>query len=199
MKTTIEKNILKSVTYEPLTKNNWNHFVQLFGEKGAADNCWCMFYRLSKTDYNQGKAGGNKEAMHQLVMQDKFVGILAFYEGHAIAWCAFAPRKDYLKLEHSKNPISVDDQPVWSIPCFYIDKSYRRLGITSELLKASIQYAKENNIKIIEAYPAIPSKEKVPDSSAWIGFYKTFEEAGFEIVDQTKPNRPVVRYYTDKK
>ena len=66
-------------------------------------------------------------------------------------------------------------------------------------LKAVIKYAKENNIKIIEAYPTIPTQEKLPDAFAWIGLYSSFKKAGFEIVDQTSKSRPMVRYYVDGK
>ena len=66
------------------------------------------------------------------------------------------------------------------------------------LLKGIITYAKTNGIKIIEAYPTIPTREKLPDSFAWIGLYKSFERAGFEIVDRTSENRPMVRYYLEK-
>ena len=55
-----------------------------------------------------------------------------------------------------------------------------------------------NSIKIIEAYPTTPTTERLPDSFAWIGLYKSFERAGFEIVDRTSVNRPMVRYYIDK-
>lgn len=54
-------------------------------------------------------------------------------------------------------------------------------------------------IKIIEAYPTIPTQEKLPDSFAWIGLYKSFERAGFEIVDTTSKNRPMVRYLCKQK
>lgn len=86
---------------------------------------------------------------------------------------------------------------VWSIPCIFIHKDFRRHGVASQLLKGVIGFAKENGIRIIEAYPAIPTKEKLPDSFLWIGVYKSFESAGFQIVDQTSKNRPMVRYYTE--
>ncbi len=191
---------LNAITFEPLTKANWTKFVQLFGEKGACGNCWCMYYRLSKADFKEGKASdGNKNAMLELVKEKKSTGILGFYEGQPIAWCAFAPREDFTKLERSRVHKRIDDKPVWSIPCFFIDKNFRRKGITLELLKGVISYAKEKGIKIIEAYPTIPTTESLPDSFAWIGLYKSFERAGFDIVDQTSKNRPMVRYYSDKK
>ena len=158
-----------------------------------------MYYRLPKADFAEGKAeGGNMEAMQNLVIENKPTGILAFYEGQPIAWCAFAPREDFIKLEKSRVHKRIDDLPVWSVPCFFIDKAFKRQSVTIELLKGVISYAKENNISIIEAYPTIPTTESLPDSFAWIGLYKSFERAGFEIVDRTSKNRPMVRYYTDK-
>jgi len=34
----------------PLTLQNRDAFVKLFGEHGACGNCWCTYYRLSKND-----------------------------------------------------------------------------------------------------------------------------------------------------
>lgn len=198
-KSNYDRDFLSQITFEPLTMANWAKFVQLFGAKGACGNCWCMYYRLKKADFNEGKADdGNKEAMQNIVKEGKPTGILGFYEGQPIAWCAFAPREHFIKLENSRVHKRIDNNPVWSIPCFFIDKKFRRQGISVELLKVVINYAKEHNIKIIEAYPTIPTKESLPDSFAWIGLYKSFERAGFEIVDNTSKNRPMVRYHTDK-
>ena len=64
-----------------------------------------------------------------------------------------------------------------------MQKQFRRSGVSVGLLKGVIEYARLNGIKIIEAYPTIPTKEKLPDSFLWVGLYKSFEKAGFEIVD----------------
>ena len=192
-----DKEFLEQLTFEPLTKDNWGKFLQLFGNKGACGNCWCMYYRLKKQDYQEGKQDdGNKNAMKEIVWDNRPAGILGFYDGQPIAWCAFAPREDFQKLEKSRVHKRIDDQPVWSIPCFFIDKAFRRHGVCVELLKGVINYARKEGIKIIEAYPTTPTQEKLPDSFVWIGLYKSFERAGFAIVDQTSKNRPMVRFYT---
>lgn len=183
-------------TIEPLTKDNWAGFVELFGEKGACGNCWCMFYRLGNKEYQSGKADqGNKKAMKKIVWEDRPAGLLGFVEGQAIAWCAFAPREDFIRLEKSRVHKRIDDKKVWSVPCIFIHKDFRRAGVAEKLLKEAIKYAGENGIKILEAYPVIPGQGKLPDSFAWFGFLKSFERAGFEIVDRTSKNRPMVRYY----
>jgi GNAT superfamily N-acetyltransferase len=196
----MDDNFLKTLKFEPLTKTNWNKFVELFGPKGACGNCWCMSFRLNKTDFDEGKINdGNKNAMKDLVWQDQPTGLLGFYDGIPIAWCAFAPRDHFLKLGKSRVHKPIDDKAVWSVPCTFIAKDFRRQGVSVTLLKGLVKYAKEKGIKIIEAYPTIPTQEKLPDAFAWIGLYKSFERAGFEIVDQTSRSRPMVRYYTDKK
>ena len=194
-----EPDFLKQLTFEPLTRKNWGQFVQLFGNKGACGSCWCMFYRLNKSDFKEGKIeDGNKNAMKELVWDNKSTGILGSYDGQAIAWCAFAPREDFMKLEKSRVHKRIDDKMVWSIPCFFIDKYFRKQGVSVALLKGVIHYARQNGIKIIEAYPTIPTQKILPDSFAWIGLYTSFERAGFEIVDRTSKNRPMVRYYLEK-
>jgi GNAT superfamily N-acetyltransferase len=193
------KDFFNKLSFEPLSKLNWDKFLKLFGEKGASGNCWCMFYRLSPTEFRAGKKDdGNKNAMKDIVWNNGPSGILAFLEGEAIAWCAFAPREDFIKLEKSKVHKRIDSKKVWSIPCFYIAKGFRKSGITVELLKGIIGYARLNGIDIIEAYPVIPTTEKLPDAFLWGGLYKSFERAGFEIVDSTSKNSPTVRYYVNK-
>lgn len=70
------------------------------------------------------------------------------------------------------------------------------MGVSVALLKAVINFATSQGIRILEAYPTIPTQEKLPDAFAWIGLYKSFERAGFTIVDRTSKHRPMVRYYT---
>jgi GNAT superfamily N-acetyltransferase len=191
--------LLNELTIEPVTRKNWNKLVQLFGEKGACGNCWCMYFRLKKADFQEGKVNdGNKHSRKEIIFNDRPAGLLAIYEEQPIAWCAFAPRKDFIKLENSRVHKRIDDKPVWSIPCLFIDKHFRRHGVSVEFLKGVARYAKTQGIKIIEAYPTIPTTNTIPDSFAWIGIFKSFERAGFKIVDTTSKHRPMVRYYTDK-
>lgn len=199
MKKQHDPEFLGALRFEPLTTANWGKFEELFGPKGACGNCWCMSFRLSPADFEEGKSNErNKEAKRALVNAGLPTGLLAFYEDIPVAWCAFAPRQDFVKLSRSRIHKPIDNEQVWSVPCTFIDKNFRRMGVSVALLKGLTRYAKEQGIKIIEAYPAIPTQEKLPDAFAWIGLYKSFERAGFEIVDRSSKNRPMVRYYTDK-
>lgn len=155
-----------------------------------------MYYRLTKTAFQEGKADdGNKNAMKKIVQSGDPTGLLGFYGEQPIAWCALAPREHFIKLERSRVHKRIDSEPAWAIPCFFIDKDFRRKGVSVALLGALIRYAREKKIKVLEAYPTIPTQERLPDAFAWIGLYKSFERAGFKIVDRTSDSRPMVRYY----
>jgi len=185
---------MNELRFEPLSQANWNLFEELFGVKGACGGCWCMHFRLPKQEWEEGKKNNsNREKMHTLVKHEKPTGILALINGKAIAWAALAPREDFSKLSRSRIHKPIDASKVWSIPCTFIHKDYRNQGISVKLLKGVIEHAAKSQINILEAYPVIPSG-KLPDAFAWIGLYKSFEKAGFKIVDRRSPNRPMVRY-----
>lgn len=79
-KSNIDSDFLRQLTFKTLTKGNWAKFVLLLGNKGACGNCWCMNYRLPKDLYLEGKVdNSNKEAMRNLVYDNKQVGKLAHY------------------------------------------------------------------------------------------------------------------------
>ena len=189
---------INKIKVEPVSKNNWDKFVSLFGARGACGNCWCMLYRSGKAEFDAGRVNdGNKKAIKEIIWQGKPVGLIGVLDGEAIGWCAFSPREDFIKLAKSRVHKRIDDKPVWSIPCFFINKKFRGSGVSVRLLKGAIEYARDAGIKIIEAYPVIPAKGRTPDTFAWIGLYKSFERAGFIIVDETSKNRPMVRYYME--
>lgn len=132
----------KNIDICSLDITRWNDFVTLFGERGACGGCWCMSWRLKKSDFQKQKGAMNKEAMKRLVVQNESIGVLAYIDGKVIGWCAVAPREVYLKLANSRVLKRIDDQPVWSITCFFITKAYRRKGISSVLIKGAINYCK---------------------------------------------------------
>jgi GNAT superfamily N-acetyltransferase len=189
--------VAADLVFEPLSRKNWGLFTELFGERGACGNCWCMYFRLDKAEFTEGKLNdGNKNAMKQLVWDNMPTGLLGIYQGRAIGWLAFAPRQDFPKLARSRVHKPIDELLVWSVTCFFIDKHFRRMGVSVAMLKGLIDFARKQKIGVIEAYPTIPTQEVLPDSFAWIGLYKSFERAGFTVVDRTSKSRPMVRYYT---
>jgi GNAT superfamily N-acetyltransferase len=180
--------------FYPVTKANWKDFENLFGERGACGGCWCMSWLLTKKDFDANKGIENKRKMKRLVDSDAQPGILAYLDNEPVGWCAIAPREKYIRLEKSRVLKKVDDQPVWSIPCFFIKKEFRRKRLSTEILKAAISFCRSKGVKIVEGYPAEPYANNIPAAFAWTGFPSSFRKAGFKEVIRRSKSRPIMRY-----
>jgi len=49
-----------------------------------------------------------------------------------------------------------------------------------KLLKAAVEYARENKARIVEGYPVEPKKANTHDAFAFTGLITTFRKAGFK-------------------
>jgi GNAT superfamily N-acetyltransferase len=179
----------------PLDSKRWSDFELLFGDRGACGGCWCMYWRLKRSEFVEGRGNVNKLSMKALVDRNENTGLIAYVNGKPAGWCALAPREVYSKLENSKVWKRVDDQPVWSIPCFFVAKSFRRKGILLELIKGAVHYCKSKGANILEGYPVAPYAGKIPDAFAYTGFPSVFEKAGFVESARRSRSKPILRYY----
>ncbi len=177
---------------DPLTPEHWDDFVQLFGKNGACAGCWCMWWRLPRAQWVKGKGDANKRAIRDLVNGDTVTGLLAYAGRLPVGWCAIAPRAEYPRLAKSRTLQPVDDQPVWSVTCFFVARPWRRRGVTVELLKAAVKFAGRHGARIVEGYPVEPKKDQ-PDAFVYTGLASAFRQAGFNEVLRRSPTRPIMR------
>jgi GNAT superfamily N-acetyltransferase len=123
--------------------------------------------------------------------------VLAYAEGQPVGWCAIAPRERYPVLERSRILKRVDAVPVWSVVCFFVSKAFRGQRITTTLLRAAIDYAKQRGAGVIEGYPIEPKNPRMPDVFAWTGLASAFRQAGFVEVLRRSETRPIMRYVVE--
>lgn len=178
----------------PLTPERWDDLVELFGENGAVEGCWCMFWRQSGREQQQNAGKKNRRRMRGIV-DEREPGVLAYDGDRPVGWCAVAPREEFGRLGRSPALKPVDDEPVWSVVCFYIPADRRGAGVGHRLLEGAVAFAVERGAKIVEGYPTDPEAGPVGNSDAYTGVVDMFERAGFREVARRRPKRPVMRYY----
>lgn len=181
------------LNFYPLTPERWSDFEKLFGDNGACGGCWCMWWRLKRSQYEKQKGSVNKRSIKKIVNSGIIPGILAYDNYSPIGWCAIEPRESFALLENSRVLKRIDNEKVWSVVCFFVDRKYRRNGVTEKLLAAALKYAKKNKAKIVEGYPIDSSK--TPSAFAWTGFANAFTKVGFKEIHRGSPTRPIMRYY----
>jgi GNAT superfamily N-acetyltransferase len=182
------------LTFRPVTSAEWRDLVALFGPRGACAGCWCMWWRLTRKQFEAGKGGANRRALKKLIDEDTVPGILACDGERPVGWCSVAPRVDFPALERSRVLARVDDAPVWSIVCFFVAKDVRRSGVTGKLIQAAVSYARKKGARIVEAYPVSPGPNGMPDVWAYTGLESAFARAGFTEAARRSPRRAVWRF-----
>ncbi|MFZ0533236.1 MAG: GNAT family N-acetyltransferase [Anaerolineales bacterium] len=182
-------------SFHPLTPERWSDFEKLFGPRGACGGCWCMYWRLSRTQYDEQHGELNRRNIKALVDSGNISGILAYSGDEPVGWCSIAPHEEFPTLGRSRILKPVDDQPVWSVVCFFVTRGQRRKGLTVQLLKAAVEYAASKGARIIEGYPVEPKDGKAPDVFVYTGLLSAFKQAGFTEVLRRSATRPIMRYY----
>jgi GNAT superfamily N-acetyltransferase len=185
---------LARLQFHSVTPERWQDFEKLFGENGACADCWCMWWRFTRSEFSQKHYAGNKRAIKKIIRAGEEPGILAYDGGEPIGWCAVAPREAYPTLERSTVLRRVDDQPVWSVTCFYVARGYRKQGVTGPLLEVAVKFAQKHGAKIVEGYP-IDARDKMAAASVFTGLLPVFQRAGFVEVERRSPTRPIMRYF----
>jgi len=183
------------ITIHTLTPESWSDFENLFGPRGACGGCWCMYWRLPRSQYEEQHGELNRRNIKALVDSGNIPGILAYSGDEPVGWCSIAPREEFPTLSRSRILKPVDDQPVWSVVCFFIARNQRHKGMTVQLLKAAIEYARSNGARIIEGYPVEPKDGKSPDVFVYTGLFSAFKQAGFTEVLRRSATRPIMRFY----
>lgn len=169
--------------FHPVTSERWADFEQLFESKGGPHNCWCMVWRKNENKKRSPGKAGKKASMQSRVHCGTPIGLLAYTNNEPIAWCSIAPRDTYKVLggDEAKDG-------VWSLTCFFVTRTFRKTGVTSQLLAAAIDYARQNGAQFVEAYPVAPDSP----SYRFMGFVPMFEKAGFQFVKSAGSRRNVL-------
>jgi GNAT superfamily N-acetyltransferase len=177
----------------PLTPATWPELEQLFSLPGGSvvRGCWCMYYRESGQP--AGAAGAqHKQALCDLVSEGTVPGLVGYFGDSPVGWISLGPREDYLKLRRSSIMKPVDDTAVWSVVCSYVARPYRGMGVQRRLLAAAIGFARDNGVRVLEAYP-VDKDERSPDYAMFFGSRSLYARAGFTEVARRSPTRVVMR------
>jgi GNAT superfamily N-acetyltransferase len=144
-----------------------------------------MYWRDRSLEHGTPK----KRALASLVRAGRQPGLLAYAEEEAVGWISVGPRKEFPALLRSPQyrPRDEDeDEDVWSIVCFVVDRPRWGHGVAAALLEGAIDHARARSAAQLEAYPHRSKRDN------YMGHVELFLEHGFRIVRQTG-TRAVVR------
>ncbi|HVD11766.1 MAG TPA: GNAT family N-acetyltransferase [Gaiellaceae bacterium] len=128
-----------------------------------------------------------KRALGSFVRAGREPGLLAYDAEEAVGWISVAPREEYEALLASPQYRPHDqDEGIWSVVCFVVDRPRQREGIAGALLDGAVEHAAAREAAALEAYPHRSKKDN------YMGHVDLFLERGFGILRETA-TRAVVR------
>ena len=133
-----------------------------------------------------------RQQLRDLVDIGVVPGLVGYLTDQPVGWISLGPRADFVRLQRSPIMKPVDDADVWSIVCSYVAKAFRGQGLQHRLLAGALDYARDNGVRLIEAYP-VDKPERSHDDFLFFGSRSLYERAGFREVVRRSPTRVVMR------
>lgn len=201
------------VTIVPANRAAWGDIQAVFGTADYPGRCYCQRF---KTRDSLWRSMTDEERRGRFRAQtrcgdpaaESTTGLVAYLGaapggeepgGEPIGFVAVEPRVAYERLPRVRT-VWTDrkedkaDEGVWSVTCFVTRKGYRKRGLTYALAAATVDYARENGARALEAYTMLtePGKE-ITWGELHVGSCQVFAEAGFTQVSHPSPRRVVMR------
>ena len=99
----------------------------------------------------------------------------------AIAWCEYGTPEELPTIHHRKQyEAELDVLPDYRLTCLFIDKEYRRRGLSHLALEGALDLIAKAGGGIVEGYPQdLPDGRRVNNSFLYNGTRALYERHGF--------------------
>ncbi len=194
------------VSVVPANEASCEDLQAIFGVRGAGSLCQCQRYKLLPRESFASHPA--EERAHRLRTQtscghpesDTTSGLVAYLDGEPVGWGAVEPRTTYpsllrvYRVPWAGRAEDRTDAGVWAVTCFLTRAGFRRRGISYDLARAAVDFARRRGARAIEGYPMItqPGQEITWDE-LHVGNRSIFAAAGFAEVSAPTKRRVVMR------
>ncbi len=165
----------------PLGSETWNGFADMVDRhNGVFGGCWCTWFHTMNTDKERTFAA-NRSLKRRLVDEGRAHAALVCHGEETIAWCEYGSPEELPNIYHRKQyEAELDFRPDYRITCIFVDKRYRRSGLSSVALRGALDLIAGSGGGVVEGYPHDTGGKK--KSVLYNGTRALFEQAGFQFV-----------------
>jgi GNAT superfamily N-acetyltransferase len=166
---------------KPLDTSTWDPYARLVERhNGVFGGCWCTWFHTLHSE-KTFTAEGNRALKQRLVEEGRAHAALVFDGDEAVAWCQYGSPEELPNIHHRKEyEAALDTPPDYRITCIFVDKKYRRGGVTAAALRGAVDLIAQAGGGVVEGYPHDTAGKKV--SVLYNGTRSLYERAGFTYV-----------------
>ena len=171
----------EELTVRPLTPETWDAFAALVERhNGIFGGCWCIWFHPDCAERGQGYEG-NRALKRRHVEEGTAHAALVLDGDRAVAWCEYGTPEELPNIHHRKDyEANLDQLPDWRLTCIFIDKAYRRRGLSHLALQGALDLIAQAGGGVVEGYPQdLSDGRRVGSSFLYNGTRALYEAAGF--------------------
>jgi GNAT superfamily N-acetyltransferase len=179
-------------TIRPLVPDTWDGFARLVERhNGVFGGCWCTYFHTMSAE-KERTYEANRALKCRLVDQGRAHAALALHDDEVVAWCQYGAPDELPNIYHRKQyEEELDVLPDYRITCIFVDKAFRRKGLSAVVLGGALDLIAAAGGGIVEGYPHDNAGAK--KSVLYDGTRSLFERAGFEYVRSKGAGNCVMR------
>ena len=124
---------------KPLDTSTWDPYARLVERhNGVFGGCWCTWFHTLHSE-KTFIAEGNRALKQRLVEEGRAHAALVFDGDEAVAWCQYGSPEELPNIHHRKEyEAALDTPPDYRITCIFVDRKYRRGGVTAAALRGAV-------------------------------------------------------------
>lgn len=184
---------MKNLAIKALNIETWKDFEQLVQKhNGVWGGCWCTAFHPKSPDQKRSPEV-TKSYKKKLVKEERAHAALVFDGDICVAWCQFGPPQELPNIYHKKEVESKMTMPDWRITCIFVDKNYRKKGLSFFALNGALELIKNLGGGVVESYPQDTQGRKISNSFLYNGTKEIFEKAGFNYEGKKGQNHCIMR------
>lgn len=187
---------------KPLSKDTWDAFAGLVERhNGIFGGCWCTWFHTLGADKDPNRTyESNRDLKRRLVEEGRARAALVLDGDEAVAWAQYGTPEQLPNLHHRKQyETEADLLPDYRITCIFVDRRYRRRGVTAIALQGAVDLIAAAGGGVVESYPheIEPDAKRLSSSFLYNGTRAVYERAGFAYIRSKGMKNCVMRRTVD--
>ena len=177
---------------KPLDASTWAAFAAMVERhNGVFGGCWCTWFHTMPAE-KERTYDANRSLKQRLVGQGQAHAALVCDGDETVAWCQFGSPDELPNIYHRKQyELEKDVDPDYRITCIFVDKRYRRRGLSARALQGALDLVAARGGGVVEGYPH--DADGARKSVLYDGTRVLFERAGFVYVRSKGAGNCVMR------
>jgi GNAT superfamily N-acetyltransferase len=166
---------------KPLEADTWDGFAAMVERhNGVFGGCWCTWFHTMSAE-KERTYDGNRSLKRRLVDEGRAHAALVYDGDETVAWCEYGSPEELPNIYHRKQyDEELDVLPDYRVTCIFVDKRYRRNGLSAVVLQGALDLISAAGGGVVEGYPHDNAGKK--KSVLYNGTRTLFERAGFDFV-----------------